>query len=65
MTNDQFAYEVLGAGGERIRVLLNTADEGYRFEVEGAVDVLVASDDVSGPGHEVGPQGWAILQPAD
>ena len=65
VTNDQFAYEVLGAGGERIRVLLNTADEGYRFEVEGAVDVLVASDDVSGPGHEVGPQGWAILQPAD
>ena len=46
-------------------MLLNTADEGYRFEVEGAVDVLVASDDVSGPGHEVGPQGWAILQPAD
>ena len=65
VTNDQFAYEVLGAGGERIRVLLNTADEEYRFEVEGAVDVLVASDDVSGPGHEVGPQGWAILQPAD
>jgi len=65
VTNDQFAYEVRGAGGERIRVLLNTADEEYRFEVEGDTEVLVASDDVSGPEHVVGPQGWAILQPAD
>ncbi len=65
VTNKQFAYGVLGSGGERIQVLLNVADAEYRFELHGAAEVLVASDGSSGPGHSVGPHGWAILQPSD
>ena len=64
MTNEQFAYEARGAGGERIRVLLNAADKDW-FDIDGPAEVLVTSDDASGPDHAVGPKGWAILQPAD
>ena len=62
LTNDQVAYDVLGSGGEQIRILLNIADVAYQFPLEGTAERLLSDGDSGGEVYSVGPHGWAILR---
>ncbi|MCU1479640.1 MAG: hypothetical protein JWQ19_426 [Subtercola sp.] len=74
LTNEFFAYEVVGGGDgggsgpdsqERLVVLLNVGDEPYELQVTRASTLLAGSCDVtptaSGSATVTPPHGWAVL----
>lgn len=67
LANEQFSYSASGPDGQKVLVLLNTSDTGYRFRAVGVTEVL-ASDDATGPGESDGSgftvqaHGWAVTR---
>lgn len=61
LANATMVYDVVGDGGERLRVALNLSDDGYGVDADGLSVQAGSASDTGDRRLTVDPHGWAVL----